>query len=146
VVGAISGIIFENSRGFLEIYGLRVNIEQVQGLLCKVARIFGFLNYFPMGKGGGLGPWLGGPRRVAGPWFHRGLHSCRRQGLTGAQPNGRSGPRRLAVRVAMRRVRHRDRGIAHHSLDGGEEVAHQRRGFGSKRLRCGREGGGEEVR
>jgi hypothetical protein len=66
VARAISGIIFENLRGFSEIYGLQVNIELVQGLLCKVARIFGFWNYFPMGKGGGLGPWVGGPRR--GGW------------------------------------------------------------------------------
>jgi hypothetical protein len=63
---------FENLRGFLETCGLQVNIKQVQGLLCKVARIFGFWNYFPMGKGGGLGPWVGGPRRggrsMVPPW------------------------------------------------------------------------------
>jgi hypothetical protein len=50
VARAISGIIFENPRGFLEICGLGVNFEQVQGLLCKVASFFGFWNYFPMGK------------------------------------------------------------------------------------------------
>jgi hypothetical protein len=75
VARVISGIIFKNSRGFLEICGLRVNFKQVQGLLCKVARIFGFWNYFPTGKGGGLSPWVGGLRGVAGPWFHHGLHS-----------------------------------------------------------------------
>jgi hypothetical protein len=47
----------------MEICGPRVNIEQVQVLLCKVARIFRFWNYFPMGKGGGLSPWVGGPRK-----------------------------------------------------------------------------------
>jgi hypothetical protein len=47
----------------MEICGLWVNIEQVEGLLCKVARIFGFWNYFPKGKGGGLGPWVSGPHR-----------------------------------------------------------------------------------
>jgi hypothetical protein len=63
VARAISGIIFKNPRGFMEICGLWVNIEQVEGLLCKVARIFGFWNYFPKGKGGGLGPWVSGPHR-----------------------------------------------------------------------------------
>jgi hypothetical protein len=71
VARAISGIIFEILIGFLEICGLRVNIEQVQGLLYKVARIFGFWNYFPMGKGG-LGKWVSGPRRggrsMVPPW------------------------------------------------------------------------------
>jgi hypothetical protein len=61
----------------MEICGLWVNIEQVQGLRRKVGRIFGFWNYFPMVKGGGLGPWVGGQRRGAGAWFHRGLHSGR---------------------------------------------------------------------
>jgi hypothetical protein len=50
------GLISNKYRGFPEICGLRVNFEQVQGLLCKVARIFGVWNYFQMGKGGGLGP------------------------------------------------------------------------------------------
>jgi hypothetical protein len=63
VARAISRIIFKNPRGFMEICGLWVNIEQVEGLLCKVARIFGFWNYFPKGKGGGLGPWVSGPHR-----------------------------------------------------------------------------------
>jgi hypothetical protein len=40
---------------------------------------------------------------VASPWFHHGLHSGRRQWLTGARLNGRSGPWRLAARVATRR-------------------------------------------
>jgi hypothetical protein len=43
---------------------------------------------------------------VAGPRFHRGHHSGRRQGLTRARPSGRSRPRRLAARVPMGRVRH----------------------------------------
>jgi hypothetical protein len=47
MVTTISRIIFKNLRGSLEMYELRVNFEQVQGLLCKVARIFGFWNYFP---------------------------------------------------------------------------------------------------
>jgi hypothetical protein len=42
---------------------------------------------------------------VAGPRFHRGLHSGRRQGLAGAWPSGHSGPRRLAARVATGRAR-----------------------------------------
>jgi hypothetical protein len=42
VARAIFGINFKNPRGSLKICGLRVNIEQVQGLLCKVARIPGF--------------------------------------------------------------------------------------------------------
>jgi hypothetical protein len=57
----------------LEICGLQVNFEQVQGLLCEVARIFGFWNHFPMVKGGG-------PRGVPNPWYHRALHSDRWQG------------------------------------------------------------------
>jgi hypothetical protein len=50
VARAISGIIFKNPRGFLEICGLWVNFKQVQGLLCKVARTFGFWNYFQWEK------------------------------------------------------------------------------------------------
>jgi hypothetical protein len=42
---------------------------------------------------------------LAGPRFHRGLHTGRRQVLTGARPNGRSGPSRLATRVTTGRVR-----------------------------------------
>jgi hypothetical protein len=38
------------------------------------------------------------------------------------------------------------RGTAHESLDGSEELAHQRWDFGSKRLRRGCECGGEEAR
>jgi hypothetical protein len=72
VARAISGIIFENLRGFFEICGLQVNIEQVQGVLWKVARIFRFWNYFSMGKGGGLGPQVGGLRKggpsTVPPW------------------------------------------------------------------------------
>jgi hypothetical protein len=42
---------------------------------------------------------------VAGPRFHRGLHGGRWLGLVGARPSGRSGPQRLAARVAMGRAR-----------------------------------------
>jgi hypothetical protein len=38
---------------------------------------------------------------VAGPRFHRGLHSGRQQGLAGAQHNGRSGARWLTGNGAM---------------------------------------------
>jgi hypothetical protein len=131
VARGISRIIFKNPRGFLEICGLWVNFEQVHGLLCKVARFFVFLNYFPMGKVGGLGPWVGAPRGVVGQRFHCGLHSGRWQGLAGAWPNGRL-PRGGNEKGAMRH----DRGIAHRSLDSGEEVTHRWRGFGLKRLRC----------
>jgi hypothetical protein len=44
------------------------------------------------------------PTGVAGPLFHRGLHSSRWQGLTGAWPSGCSGPRWLATRVATGRA------------------------------------------
>jgi hypothetical protein len=55
-------------------------------------------NYFLIGNGMDSvhGSWTSA--QVAGPWFHRGLHSGRRQGLTRARPSGRSGPWRLAVR------------------------------------------------
>jgi hypothetical protein len=56
----------------MEICGLQVNIEQVQGLLYKVARIFRFWNYIPLGKGGGLSLWVSGPprggRSIVPPW------------------------------------------------------------------------------
>jgi hypothetical protein len=47
-----------NSRGLSTKSGPRVNIEQVQGPFCKVARIIWFLNYFLMGKRRGPGPYL----------------------------------------------------------------------------------------
>jgi hypothetical protein len=87
VARAIFGINFKNPRGFLEICGLRVDIKQLQGLLCKVARIFGFWNYFPMGKGGELGPWVSGPRKggrsTVPLWTPQWL-------IVGAQPGDRS--------------------------------------------------------
>jgi hypothetical protein len=42
---------------------------------------------------------------VAGPRFDHGLHSGRWPGLIGACPSDRSGPRRLAARVATARRR-----------------------------------------
>jgi hypothetical protein len=57
--------------------------NKYKGFFVKWQEFFGFWNYFSIGKGGGLGPWVGGPRGVAGPRFHSG----RRQGLAGAQPN-----------------------------------------------------------
>jgi hypothetical protein len=43
--------------------------------------------------------------RVVGPQFDRGLHGGRWPGLIRARPSGRSGPWRLAARVAMGRAR-----------------------------------------
>jgi hypothetical protein len=49
---------------------------------------------------------------VLGSWFHHGLHSGRWQGLAGARPSGRSGPRRLAVRRGKEGWRHGESNLA----------------------------------
>jgi hypothetical protein len=61
---------------------------------------------------------------VAGPRFHRGLHGGRWPELVGARPSGRSGPRRLATRVAMGRAR---RGVTGGPLTGARATARRRR-------------------
>jgi hypothetical protein len=65
-----------------------------------------FSNYFLIGNGMDSvhGSWTSAG--VAGPRFHCGLHSGQQQGLAGARPSGRSGPRRLAVRRGKEGRRH----------------------------------------
>jgi hypothetical protein len=78
VARAISGIIFKILRGFLEICGLWVNIEQVQGLLYKGQEFLGFGIIFQWEKVVDL---VNGPvdhAGVSGPRFHHELHSGRR--------------------------------------------------------------------
>jgi hypothetical protein len=89
--------------------------------------------------------------RVAGPRFHRGLHSGRRPRLVRARPSGRSGPRWLAARVATGRVR---RGASGEPLTGARAMTRRRRtgdktsaliGHGASTIEEGRrrgEGGG----
>jgi hypothetical protein len=71
-----------------------------------------FSNYFLIGNGMDSvhGSWTS--PGVVGPRFHRGLHSCRQQGLIGARPSGRSGPRRLAVRRGKEGRRHEETNLA----------------------------------
>jgi hypothetical protein len=61
---------------------------------------------------------------VAGPRFHRELHSGRRPRLIGARPSDRSGPRRLAARVATGMAR---RGATRGPLTGAWATARRRR-------------------
>jgi hypothetical protein len=53
---AISRIIFENQGVFLKIRGPRLDVGQVQGVLCKVSRIFPAGDLFSNEISGGLGP------------------------------------------------------------------------------------------
>jgi hypothetical protein len=71
-----------------------------------------FFNYFLIGNGMDSVHVSWTSAGVAGPRFHRGLHSGRRQGLTGARPSGRSGPRRLAVRRGKEGRRHGECNLA----------------------------------
>jgi hypothetical protein len=61
---------------------------------------------------------------VAGRRFHRGLHNGRLPGLIGAWPSGRSGPWRLAARVAKGRAR---RGTTGGPLTGARATARRQR-------------------
>jgi hypothetical protein len=100
------GIIFQIPGAQLQNQGLRVDIGKDEGHKCKVPKIGISTNCFAKEKPmdhvhesvDGVG--------VAGPRFHRGLHSGRWQGLTGARPSSRSGPRWLTARVATGRARH----------------------------------------
>jgi hypothetical protein len=56
------------------------------------------------------GSWISAG--VAGPRFHYGLHSGRWQGLAGALPSSRSGPRQLAVRWGKEGWRHGESNLA----------------------------------
>jgi hypothetical protein len=49
---------------------------------------------------------------VAGPQFHRELHSGWRQGLVGARPSSRARPRRLVVRRGKEGWRHGESNLA----------------------------------
>jgi hypothetical protein len=93
---------FSNSRAFMKICGLRVDIQEVQGPFCKVAGIKEFPDLIYNGKFCGPSPRCGGsaarsdPRWTAGATDtgHSGalpVHGARALGFAGAHRRGATG-------------------------------------------------------
>jgi hypothetical protein len=118
-LGTFFGIIFQIPGAFMKIYGLRVDIQEVQGPFCNVVEIKEFLNLIYNGKFRGPSPRCGGPTTRSVPrWTaggadtgHGGALPARgRQelGLAGAHwrgATGRGGDTRNLIGCSPRRGR-----------------------------------------
>jgi hypothetical protein len=106
VARAIFGIIFKNLRASCKYVDCGLISNKYKGFFVKWQEFLGFGIIFQWEKVVDSVHGLVDHAGVASPRFHHGLHSGRQQGLTGARPNGRSGPRQLAASVEMGRARH----------------------------------------
>jgi hypothetical protein len=123
-LGLYFELILKIGGAFWKYVDCRLILNKYRGFFVKWQEFLGFGIIFQWEKGGGLGPWVGGPRRggwsTVPPWTPQ-------WPMVGARRSSAERPLWAAAACheggkAERMTQH-NRGTTHRSLDGGEEVA-----------------------